>query len=38
MPESIKSDNLSIKDIRKMINSNVTKEDEGNRFEVKWIN
>jgi hypothetical protein len=35
MPESIKSDNLSIKDIRKMINSNVTKEDEGNRFEVK---
>ena len=29
------SSTLSIKDIRKMINSNVTKEDEGNRFEVK---
>ena len=35
MPGSIKSDSLSIKDIRKMINSNVTKEDESNRFEVK---
>jgi len=35
MPSMLQKEDISIKDIRKMINSNVIKEDESNRFEVK---